>query len=138
MKTFNEIPPEMHEKYCKKVLKYCLKNYGKLNSNIYPQSCVMRPEDIATNHLNGEIFDIKLEIDQVIETLPLQLKKIIIVSKILDLNSETTCMLLGLKYRVEENRKVDEAIHFMYEKLGPNWLRAEPFRFKQTRFNNER
>lgn len=127
MRTFDEVPPEKHKEISIKVLKHCLKYYFKLNSNMYPQSCVVRREDSFTNSITGDIFSLKLDIDRVIKTLPLKLRKIVILSFIMDVPVAKICSMLSFRFRVDFYRKLDEAFNLMYKELGPEWLRTKKF-----------
>lgn len=126
MRTFDEVPPEKHKEISIKVLKHCLKYYFKLNSNMYPQSCVVRREDSFTNS-SGDISSLKLDIDRVIQILPLKLRKIVILSFIIDVPVAKICSMLSFRFRVVFYRKLDEAFNLMYQELGPNWLRTKQF-----------
>jgi hypothetical protein len=123
IKTFDDVPAEMHKEVAVKVIKHCLKQYYRMSNSMYPQSSVLRETD-AMNTYPGDIFNIKLDIDKAVDTLSLRLKKIIIMHFIMDVPVGKVCSLLGYKFRVDLYRKLDEAFNVMYEELGPNWLRT--------------
>ena len=127
LRTFDEVPSEEHRAVCIKVLKHCLKYYFKLNSNMYPQSCVVRKEDSFTNNITGDIFSLKLDIDRVIQSLPLKSRKIIILSYIMDIPKNKICSMLSFRFRVDLYRRLDEAFNLMYIELGPEWLRTKNY-----------
>lgn len=132
MKTFDEVPPELHKEVAIKVIKHCLKSYYKMSSSMYPQSSVVREAD-AMNTYPGDIFDLKLDIDRAVGVLSLKLKKIIIMHFIIDVPVDKICSMLGYKFRVDFYRKLDEAFNDMYNELGPQWLRTNDADYKNTK-----
>lgn len=124
-RTFNDVPPECHKQVCFKVLKFWLKSYYKLNAGAFPQSSVLRQEELINGAVDvGDSFALKMDIDNAIEALPLGLKKIIYLNYILDLPVNKTCLILGLKFRVDAYRRLDECFEKLYESLGSNWLQS--------------
>ena len=123
MKTFDEVPPELHKEIAIKVIKHCLKSYYKMSNSMYPQSSVMRETD-AMNTYPGDIFNLKLDIDRAIGVLSLNYKKIIIMHFIMDIPVDKICSMLGFKFRVDFYRALDNAFEKMYTYLGTEWLRT--------------
>ena len=123
-KTFNEVPPEKHKEVCFKVLKYWLKSYYKLNISAFPQSSVLKQDELLNGTMDsGDSLCLKLDIDNAIAKLPLKLKKMIYLSYILDMPVKKIKILLNYKFRIDCYRKLDECFEKLYEILGTNWLR---------------
>jgi hypothetical protein len=107
---------------CIQVIKYCLKYYYHLNTDMYPQSSAVKTE-VAVNPYYGNMFCIKMDMDETIQKLPPKLKKIIIMHFIMDLPVGKICAMLGFKFRIDFYRALSSAFDAMYEHLGENWLK---------------
>lgn len=122
-KTFDDVPPEHHKEVCFKVLKYWLKNYYKLDGMAFPQSSILKQEELVTGAtFAGDSFCLKMDIEAAIATLPLRLKKIVYLHYIIGLPVGKICTMLGFKFRVDLYRRLEECFECMYALLGPNWL----------------
>jgi hypothetical protein len=104
------------------VIKHCLKYYYHLNTDMYPQSSAVKTE-VSINPYHGNMFCMKMDIDETIQKLPPKLKKIIIMHFIMDLPVGKICAMLGFKFRIDFYRALSSAFDAMYEHLGENWLR---------------
>jgi hypothetical protein len=129
LRTFDEVPPELHKEVAIKVIKHCLKAYYRMSSSMYPQSSVVRESD-AMNTYPGDIFNLKLDIDRAVGVLPLKLKKIVIMHFIMDVPVDKICNQLGFKFRVDLYRSLDRTFDLMYKELGENWLRTNDSNYK--------
>jgi hypothetical protein len=126
LRTFDDITPEDHKEICIKVLKYWLKNYYKLDGMAFPQSSILKQDDIlAENTYPGDLFCLKLDIERAINKLPLRLKKIIYLFSIIGFPVGKICLMLGFKFRVDLYRRLEECFESMYAELGPDWLRKQ-------------
>jgi len=132
IKTFDEVPPELHKEVAIKVIKHCLKAYYRMSSSMFPQSSVVREAD-AMNTYPGDIFNLKLDIDRAIGILPLKLKKIIIMLFIMDVPVDKACAMMGFKFRVDVYRSLDRAFDLLYQELGTQWLRTNDADYKNQR-----
>lgn len=125
-KTFDDVPSEAHKEVCFKVLKHWLKNYYKLSGMAFPQSSILKQEELIKGATYaGDSFCLKLDIEKAINALPLRLKKIIYLHYIIDLPVGKICTMLSYKFRVDLYRRLEECFECMYEVLGPNWLKNE-------------
>jgi hypothetical protein len=123
LRTFNDVSLEKHKETCIKVIKHCLKQYYKLDSEMFPQSGAVKTETVTNTSYLGDIFCIKLDIDRAIAQLPLQFKKIVIMHFIVDFPIHKLCPMMAMKYRVDAYRPLNHAFELLYEYLGLNWLR---------------
>jgi len=125
-RTFDDVTPEDHKEIAIKVLKHWLKNYYKLDGIAFPQSSIIRQEDLVSGSLySGDAFCMKMDIEDAINTLPLRLKKIIYLHYIIGFPVGKICLMLGFKFRVDLYRRLEECFMSMYEFLGPQWLRTQ-------------
>lgn len=123
-RTFEDITLEDHKEISIKVLKHWLKNYYKLDGLSFPQSSILKQEDIVAGNSNsGDTFCMKMDIEAAINTLPLRLKKIIYLHYIIGFPVGKICLMLGFKFRVDLYRRLEECFDAIYLHLGKNWLR---------------
>jgi hypothetical protein len=128
VKTFDDVAQENHKEICIKVLKYWLKNYYKLDGMAFPQSSILKQEDMSRgNTYPGDTFCLKLDIERAIDKLPFHLKKIIYLFSIVGFPVGKICLMLGFKFRVDLYRRLEECFDKMYEELGSDWLKSEEF-----------
>ena len=125
-RTFDDILPEDHKEVSIKVLKHWLKNYYKLDGMAFPQSSILKQDELVSgNTYPGDSFCLKLDIEDAINTLPLRLKKIIFLHYIIGFPVGKICLMLGFKFRVDLYRRLEECFEALYAHLGTDWLRTE-------------
>lgn len=113
--------PEEMQSYSLEAIKYCLKNYHRLTSALYPQSQAVKQQHLTEeNPVDALCF--KADIDRAIATLPANLRKIIILHHVIDLSVNKICNMLAMRFRIDLYRKLDEAYRLIYAELGIEWL----------------